>query len=606
MQSTKAILNWLIQKRSSLFRTLRKRGQSMRKYIYAAAYLLYIAAFLILYPIIGEVVTSFTFLPVAAAALLYGRKPAIWTSAAVTVTTTVLFLLAGSPRSLLVIMGSSMAGLIVLLILAWLASWNIEMREKMKQDLMQREVSERALRESELRYRMLFNNINDAMLIHNLDGLVTKVNLAACEQLGYTSAQIIGLNIYLLAGTAAQNMKAQMAALQDTQKVLFETCLTTQTGETIPVEINATMIEYQGRTAVLSIARDIRQRKAIERSEQEQRALAETLRDIAADLTSTLELEEVMDRILFQLGRVIENDAVSIDLVERGRARVMRHRGFTERGLGEWIAGTVRYISNQPTLRIMAETRRPIVIPDTDQDPRWVFHPQTDWVRSYAGAPMQIKGETIGFLNVSRCEPGYFTPVHGERLQAIANHAAVAIQNARLYAEVQRLAMVDPLTGLYNRRGLFEFGQREIERARRYRGPLSALLVDVDHFKQYNDNHSYATGDCVLVEVAHRCRNAVRKVDLVTRFGGDEFFILLSDCTLESAYIVAEHVREAICGAMFDTDEGPLPVTVSIGIAAISADDPDLSQLIYDAGQAAHEAKESGRNRAAAAISRLQ
>lgn len=606
MLSIKAIQNWLATKRSLLFRKVRKSAQSLRKFIFAAAFLLYIAAFLILYPIIGDVVTCFTFLPVAAAAMLYGRKPAFWTSAAITVTTIVLFLLAGSPRSLLVILGSSMAGLIVLLILAWLASWNIEMREKMQQDMMRREVSERALRESEMRYRMLFNNINDTMLIHDLDGQVTKVNLAACDQLGYTAAQIVGLNIYRLAGTAAEKMKSQMAALQDSQKVLFETCLTTRTGETIPVEINATMIEYQGRTAVLSIARDIRQRKAIERSEQEQRALAETLRDIAADLTSTLELEEVMDRILFQLGRVIENDAVSIDLVDRGKARVMRHRGFTERGLGEWIDDTVRRVSDQPTLRIMAETRRPIVIPDTDQDPRWVFHPQTDWVRSYAGAPMQIKGETIGFLNVSRCEPGFFTPVHGERLQAIANHAAVAIQNARLYAEVQRLAMVDPLTGLYNRRGLFEFGQREVERARRYRCPLSALLVDVDHFKQYNDDHSYATGDCVLAEVARRCRDAVRKVDLVTRFGGDEFVILLSDCTLESAHIVADHVRAAICGALFDTDEGPLPVTVSIGIATISVDDPDLNQLIHDAGQAAHEAKESGRNRAAVAGSRLQ
>lgn len=606
MQTSEAIKNWLTQKRSALFRLPRKRVAAMRKYSVGAAFFIYITAFLVLYPVIGDVVSSLTFLPVAAAALFRGRKPALWASAAVTAISVVLFVLMGGLRSPAVIFISSMAGLVVLLILAWLASWNVEMRAQMKQDLVRREVSERALRESDRRYRMLFNSINDSMLIHDLDGQILKVNFTACDQLGYNIEHIIGLNVYRLAGSAAEQMKAQMTALRDAQKVLFETCLTTRDGEGFPVEINACCIEYQGRSAVLSIARDIRQRKAIEQSEQEQRALAETLRDIASDLTSTLELEEVMDRILFQLGRVIENDAVSIDLVEKGFARVMRHRGFTERGLAEWIEGEVRKVSDLHTLRAMAQTRCPIVISDTAQDPRWVYLEQTNWVRSYAGAPIHIKGETIGFLNVSHCKAGFFTSFHGERLQAIANHAAIAIQNARLYAEVQRLAMIDPLTGLYNRRGLFEFGQREIERSKRYGSALSALLVDVDHFKQYNDEHSYATGDHVLVEVARRCRSVVRKADLVARFGGDEFVILLSECNVHSAHIAAEHVREVVNSALIDTEEGLLPVTVSIGIATLADDAPDLGQLIHDAGQATHEAKESGRNRVAAAYSTLK
>ncbi len=578
----------------------------LRKYCVAAAFFTYIAAFLILYPVIGNVVSSLTFLPVAAAALFWGRKPALWTSAAVTAISVVLFILVGGSRSPLVIFMSSMAGLVVLLVLALLASWNVEMRAQMKQDLMRREVSERALRESDRRYRMLFNSINDSMLIHDLDGQILKVNLTACDQLGYNIEQIVGLNVYLLAGPAAEQMKAQMATLREAQKVLFETCLTTRGGEVFPVEINACLIEYQGRSAVLSIARDIRQRKAIERSEQEQRALAETLRDIAGDLTSTLELEEVMDRILFQLGRVIENDAVSIDLVEKGTARVMRHRGFTERGLGEWIDGEVRKVSDLHTLQAMAKTRCPVVISDTAQDPLWLHLEQTQWVHSYAGAPIHIKGETIGFLNVSHCKPGFYTSFHGDRLQAIANHAAIAIHNARLYAEVQRLAMIDPLTGLYNRRGLFEFGQREIERAKRYGSALSALMIDVDHFKQFNDEYSYATGDSVLAEVARRCRSVVRKADLVARFGGDEFVILLSECNLQSAHIAAEHVREAIDRSPIDTEEGLLPVSVSIGIATINEDDPDLGHLIHDAGKANHQAKESGRNQVAAACSTLK
>jgi GGDEF domain-containing protein len=121
------------------------------------------------------------------------------------------------------------------------------------------------------------------------------------------------------------------------------------------------------------------------------------------------------------------------------------------------------------------------------------------------GVPLESHSTLIGFLTLDSRQVGVFGKAQTPLVQAFANQAAVAIENARLFSEVQRLAVTDPLTGLYNRRGFYELARREIERARRFKRESSAIMLDIDHFKKINDTYKHAAGDVVLRMIAEVC-----------------------------------------------------------------------------------------------------
>lgn len=176
-------------------------------------------------------------------------------------------------------------------------------------------------------------------------------------------------------------------------------------------------------------------------AERDQRHLADALRESAAALNRSLYFDEVLDRVLANVGRVVPHDAADFMLIDAaGIARVARDRGYTERGLRSTIYTTSLVVAETPTLRLIQETGQPLVIPNTAQDARWIDFPETRWARSYAGAPIRTKEGIIGFLQVTSAVPDFFTPVHAERLQAFADQAAIAMENAWLYDQVQHYA----------------------------------------------------------------------------------------------------------------------------------------------------------------------
>jgi diguanylate cyclase (GGDEF)-like protein len=348
---------------------------------------------------------------------------------------------------------------------------------------------------------------------------------------------------------------------------------------------------------VVIITEDISERKQMEQCEKENRIFAEALRDSAAALNSTLKLEEVLERILVNVGRVVPHDAVNIMLLKDGIASITRCQGYAERGLEEALKSLRLPLVDMTFLRRMANDGVPVYVADTSAEPDWVAIPETAWIRSYAGAPIRIKGEPVGFLNLDSEQVGFYTAAHAERLRAFADQAAIAIENARLYEEVQRLAIMDELTGVYNYRGLFELGQREVERSCRYHDPLTALFFDIDHFRMFNKQYTHSVGNQVLRAVAECSKARVRAVDLVARYGGEEFAILLSQTDAPTAVQVADRLRQDIENMRISTPYGNLNVTVSIGVAELCEEVQDLSMLLDRADQAEHEAKERGRNR---------
>ena len=166
-----------------------------------------------------------------------------------------------------------------------------------------------------------------------------------------------------------------------------------------------------------------------------------------------------------------------------------------------------------------------------------------------------------------------------------------------LQGELERLANTDLLTGLRNRRNMQELGEREVARSLRTGRPLVLMIADADHFKLINDRYGHAVGDEVLIEIGARLRKAVRTVDTVARWGGEEFCLLLVESNLDGAVITAERLRRAMSRCPFETTAGALTMTLSIGIAVLQPGSEGLSGLLLRADAALYAAKDLGRDR---------
>jgi len=214
--------------------------------------------------------------------------------------------------------------------------------------------------------------------------------------------------------------------------------------------------------------------------------------------------------------------------------------------------------------------------------------------RNIVVLPLTAEGEPLGALAVERGGMfGVKLPVRAVTMLAqFTAHAALALRNARLRAEVERLAKEDGLTGIANRRVFEEVLGREVARAHRSNEPLCLVVLDVDHFKRVNDSLGHPAGDDVLRHVARSLAIAAREIDLVARYGGEEFTVILPGCSLEDGLRVAERMR---AGVSLNSDVAG--VTLSAGVACIPDNAADGDGLIAAADEAMFKSKRAGRDR---------
>lgn len=320
------------------------------------------------------------------------------------------------------------------------------------------------------------------------------------------------------------------------------------------------------------------------------------LYDLARTITSTLELNEVLARIAQVVPKQLKVPKFSIMLLNgEGLLEVLKafpanvgSEGLTF-SVGEGICGHA------------AATRKDVYVPDLEIDGSFR-------IRGGAGArgrgcllavPMVHGDELLGVLNFERPEKADFSAEEIEFFTAVAGQAAMAVQNARLHEQTVALSVTDPLTGIPNRRYLFQQLDAEIVRANRFGTQLSVLMIDIDHFKHLNDTAGHSAGDEVLKQVSSILRNTVRKVDTVARYGGEEFLVLLPQTDAAAAYALAERVRQRLAEAL----AGYGGVTCSIGlITAEVGEEVDFEHLYVLADHALYRAKEGGRNRCEVAI----
>jgi diguanylate cyclase (GGDEF)-like protein len=221
--------------------------------------------------------------------------------------------------------------------------------------------------------------------------------------------------------------------------------------------------------------------------------------------------------------------------------------------------------------------------------------------KSFVIVPIKIEGEVVGVLNLTdKKEQGTFTEEDLKMLTLVGRHLALHIENIRLLERNKDLATLDPLTNLFNHRYFQEHLSQEIDRAQRYRRPLSLIMLDIDDFQEYNENHGYAMGDRVLVQMAGIFKDSLRKVDIASRYAGEEFGIILPDTRRKQAAIVAEKLRDKIATSVFvekrDSSLGMVRLTVSAGVAEYNIRS-NKDEFIQQVKQAIQEAKEKGKNR---------
>ena len=190
-----------------------------------------------------------------------------------------------------------------------------------------------------------------------------------------------------------------------------------------------------------------------------------------------------------------------------------------------------------------------------------------------------------------------------DEIDAMRNELALLLSRLTTQnVELERLATTDSLTGLANRRRLFDCLEQEVYRAQRYGTALSLVMFDIDHFKRINDSWGHATGDWVLRRIARETHQLLRKTDQAGRYGGEEFVVLLPETDLSEALLLAQRLSQRISDtAITPEHDAPMPVTVSVGVAALAPDETG-EELIHRADQALYRAKQNGRNRVETAL----
>ncbi len=236
---------------------------------------------------------------------------------------------------------------------------------------------------------------------------------------------------------------------------------------------------------------------------------------------------------------------------------------------------------------------RPVIVPDATKDPRFYDNPKvTDGprIRFYAGAPIVTSaGQVIGTI----CAIDNAVRDFGERETAILTHLGGLVIRE---LELRQQSATDPLTGATTRRAFKEESAKHLLLATRHAMPVSCITLDVDHFKQVNDNYGHAAGDKVLTGIVNACKTHLRQSDLVARLGGEEFAILLPQTDQATAVTIAEKLRHLVKAMRFAGSVPPISVTASFGVAAMAGGD-DIERLLHRADLALYDAKRTGRNR---------
>ncbi len=357
----------------------------------------------------------------------------------------------------------------------------------------------------------------------------------------------------------------------------------------------------------------------------QQRDTAELLRTSMRTISESLDSDEVLTRMAEEFDQLPALPSTDVWLIRRDGqvlhpTACSRETGPTRTqptqtespGSG---AGEVRSSSTDPSCATWRESvdatddvcaldlAEPVTGEGVNRLPRplrRILDAQLRGVTSWLLVPLDAAGRRVGVLLLVDVAAEAYSETHTRLAGALASQGMTAYEKAELFAQTQRFAVTDPLTGIANRRAFFEQAHRALVSAQHRSHPLAILMIDIDRFKKINDTYGHQTGDEVIQEVVARILTRLRVDDILGRYGGEEFALVAPHLPPDAAEGLAERLRQAVAEEPFETTHGPLPVTVSVGVVSHTpgpVDTSPLRDLVDRADQALYEAKRTGKNR---------
>ncbi|MBT9164884.1 MAG: Cyclic di-GMP phosphodiesterase response regulator RpfG [candidate division WS2 bacterium] len=314
---------------------------------------------------------------------------------------------------------------------------------------------------------------------------------------------------------------------------------------------------------------------------------------IAQSITSILTLDDVLNQALAKLRQVVPSHATAILLFDPS-LNVLKVKAFS----GPSITGleTIHFKPGQGITGTAYQTKKGIIVPDVEKDPRYI----TGFldIRSEIAVPLIYQDEILGVLNAESKEINAYNEDHLRIVNYFANQVAIAIRNAQLFEETQRLAATDPLTGVWNRGHVEKLLKTELERAHRFHQEFSVLLIDLDNLKFFNDTYGHSAGDKVICMLAQLLLNTCREIDIVGRYGGDEFVVILPETDAPGATVVGERILTALKKEAFWTPKATrVPINITIGVASYPSDADEVDRLLSLADAAMYRGRVGGGGR---------
>ena len=440
------------------------------------------------------------------------------------------------------------------------------------------------LRDSEGRLGLLFEEAPDPYFVGNLKGAFIDVNKAAEKLTGYSRAELIGksfLKLKLLSPkqiAKASTLIARNALGKDTGPDEF--ILTCKDGKQVPIEICTRPVKIHGKRMVLGLARDITARKQAEEALRQSSQKIERLHQIAHDLEACKDEDQVYRLTVEAAERTLSFSVCTICIVEEDRLVVKATSSAVPSGA-----------SRESELKeggLAAKTHR---TKETTVFGRMEDVPEATPVREDIRSGISAPVGDIGVFQVASTKANAFTDEDARLLELLLSYTAEAVKRIHTQKELEQQAIHDPLTGAYNRRHFDQTIEKELQRSKRYNHPISFLMIDIDRFKEINDTFGHQMGDKVLQTVASLLHEQVRENDLVVRYGGDEFLIVLIETNGE-LQMITKRIQQAVAKRNKENPLLDFPVTLSIGAAHWEPkDDTPIEAVLAKADERMYEEK---------------
>lgn len=325
--------------------------------------------------------------------------------------------------------------------------------------------------------------------------------------------------------------------------------------------------------------------------------------ELTKAITPIQNYETLLQVILDRSAELLKAEQGSLMMIDQKTDALLLE---AKKGIIQGMSGKLSIRRGEGIAGKVAERGEPFLVKNLESDPRIKqknrFHYRT---RSFVSVPLMIEDRVIGVLNLSDKTTGEVFDEEDLRLiQSIATHAAVVVERNEFYTKseaLKKLTITDSLTGLLNRRYLQERLKDEVSRSERHAHPMSLLMMDLDGFKCYNDTQGHLFGDNILKAIADTLMSTMRTIDIVARYGGDEFIIILPETTRSMAVFIAERLRNNVekmeIPPLNKTSTECLSLTTSIGIACYPENGDTVESLLENVDKALYRAKTNGKNR---------